>query len=57
MAVYVSETFDLYPPPDTWEIEGCAWYSLTDLPPDMNLACRRRVQEYLAGGGPYGGYW
>ncbi len=57
VAVYVSETFDLYPPPDTWEIEGCAWYSLTDLPPDMNSACRRRIHEYLAGGGPYGGDW
>lgn len=56
--VYVSEDFDLPgAPPDTWEIEGCAWFSLTNLPPDMQNACRKRVGEYLAGGGPYSGEW
>lgn len=58
VAVYVSEAFDLpSPPPDTWEIEGCAWFSLTNLPPTMQAACRKRVGEYLAGGGPYHGEW
>lgn len=56
--VYVSEDFDLpAPPPDTWEIEGCAWFGLSNLPPNMQSACRRRVDEYLAGGGPYQGDW
>jgi 8-oxo-dGTP pyrophosphatase MutT (NUDIX family) len=56
--VYVSEAFTLEEqPPDTWEIEGCAWFSLHNLPPDMQRACRARVQEYLAGGGPYSGAW
>ncbi|MBK8797016.1 MAG: NUDIX domain-containing protein [Anaerolineales bacterium] len=58
IVVYVSEDFDLgAAPPDTWEIEGCAWFSLHNLPPDMQRACRARVQEYLAGGGPYSGNW
>ena len=58
VAVYVSETFDLPgPPPDTWEVEGCAWFSLTNLPPDMQRSCRARVGEYLQGGGPYSGDW
>ncbi|HAJ38876.1 MAG TPA: hypothetical protein DCL15_24690 [Chloroflexi bacterium] len=58
VVVYVSEDFDLpTPPPDTWEIEGCAWFSLTNLPPNMQPACRKRVEEYLAGGGPYHGEW
>ena len=58
VVVYVSEAFDLPgAPPDTWEIEGCAWFSLTNLPPNMQSACRARVSEYLAGGGPYSGDW
>jgi 8-oxo-dGTP pyrophosphatase MutT (NUDIX family) len=58
VVVYVSEHFDLPdPPPDTWEIEGCAWFSLTNLPPNTQSACRQRVGEYLAGGGPYHGVW
>ena len=58
VAVYVSEAFDLPgPPPQTWEIEGCAWFSLTNLPPDMQRSCRARVEEYLRGGGPYSGDW
>ena len=58
VAVYVNETFDLPgPPPETWEIEGCAWFSLTNLPPDMQRSCRARVGEYLQGGGPYSGDW
>lgn len=58
VVVYVSEDFDLLgPPPRTWEIEGCAWFSLTNLPPNMQAGCRARVQEYLSGGGPYHGKW
>lgn len=58
VAVYVSEDFTLGDhPPQTWEIEGCAWFSLTNLPPNMQAACRKRVGEYLAGGGPYRGDW
>jgi len=58
IVVFVSENFDLPgPPPQTWEIEGCAWFSLTNLPPNMQTGCRARVLEYLAGGGPYNGKW
>ncbi len=58
VVVYVSEDFDLPgPPPETWEIEGCAWFSLTNLPPNMQSGCRKRVNEYLAGGGPFSGEW
>lgn len=58
VAVYVSEDFDLPgQPPDTWEIEGCAWFSLGNLPPDMQRSCRARVREYLQGSGPYSGDW
>lgn len=58
VAVYVSEDFDLPGlPPDTWEIEGCAWFSLSNLPADMQRSCQARVGEYLLGGGPYSGAW
>lgn len=58
VVVYVSEDFDLSgAPPETWEIEGCAWFSVTNLPPNMQAACRKRVGEYLRGGGPYSGDW
>ena len=57
VVVYVSEDFDLMPPPPSWEIEGRAWFDLDNLPPDIVDSCRRRVGEYLAGAAPYFGMW
>ena len=57
MAIYVSEDFDLLPPPPSWEIAARAWFDLDGLPDDMNPGCRRRLAEYRAGGGPYSRDW
>ena len=55
--IYVSEDFDLAPPPESWEIAARAWFDLDELPEDMNRSCRRRLEEYRAGGAPYSGAW
>ena len=57
IVIYVSEDFDLAPPPPSWEIAGRAWFALDDLPHDLNRGCRLRIQEYLAGGAPHAGIW
>lgn len=57
VAVYASDDFDLAPPPASWEIAGRAWFALDNLPPNMNMASRARIAEYLADGGPYAASW
>lgn len=57
VVVFVSEDFDLAPPPPSWEIAGRAWFDLENLPADMNNSCRRRIEEYLNGGAPHTGAW
>jgi 8-oxo-dGTP pyrophosphatase MutT (NUDIX family) len=57
MAIYVSEDFDLAPPPNSWEIAARAWFDLDQLPGDMDPGCRRRLAEYRTGDGPYSKDW
>lgn len=54
---YVSESFRLGTPTDRWEIAECRLYPVDQLPQDATAGTRRRVQEFLTGGGPYSGAW
>ncbi len=57
IAVFVCENFQLGQATDRWEIDACQFFMLDALPDDLSPACRRRLQEYRAGGGPYIDKW
>lgn len=54
---YVSEAFRLETPTDRWEIAERRLFALRQLPQDTTTGTRRRIQDYLAGRGPYSGAW
>lgn len=54
---YVSESFRLETPTDRWEIAELKLYPIKQLPQGTTAGTRRRVQEFLTGGGPYSGAW
>lgn len=54
---YASESFRLETPTDRWEIAELKLYPIKQLPQGTTAGTRRRVQEFLTGGGPYSGSW
>jgi ADP-ribose pyrophosphatase YjhB (NUDIX family) len=55
--VYVCSAFHLGEASDRWEIAERRAFPLDNLPSTVSLATRRRIEEYLAGNGPYSGRW
>jgi 8-oxo-dGTP pyrophosphatase MutT (NUDIX family) len=56
-AVFVCEEFTLGPPTDRWEIIGCAFFSLDNLPPKTQRGYRHVVAQYQQGGELIVGKW
>ena len=54
---YVSQHFHLAQPTDSWEIAEIGTFALDALPADLSDGSRQRIQEFLAGNGPYSGHW
>jgi len=57
IAVFVCENFQMSQATDRWEIDACQFFAMDALPDDLSPACRRRLQEYGAGIGPYVEKW
>ena len=56
-AVFLCDEFDLQPPTDRWEIVGCAFFSLDNLPPGTQRGYRNVVAQVRQGGGLVVGNW
>lgn len=56
-AVFWSDEFVLQPPTDRWEIVGCAFFSLDNLPPGTQRGYRNVVAQVRQGGGLVVGNW
>lgn len=54
---YASRSFRLATPTDRWEIAKRDLFAVDRLPSDTTIGTRRRVEEFLAGRGPYSGTW
>ncbi len=57
IAVFSCENFQIDQATDRWEIDACQFFLLDALPVDLSPACRRRLQEYGVGVGPYVEKW
>ena len=54
--VFVSGDFNLRPA-SSWEITETRFFPLGDLPRGTDPATRRRIEEFIADGGPHTGRW
>jgi ADP-ribose pyrophosphatase YjhB (NUDIX family) len=54
---YMSDSFRLETPTDRWEIAEHGLFAVKQLPHDTTAGTRRRIDEFLAGSGPYSGAW
>lgn len=57
VAVFTSEQFILAQATDRWEIAESRLFPLDELPMDLLSGYRRRLHDYLQGGGPYAKEW
>jgi len=56
-AVFLCDEFIMQPPTDRWEIVGCAFFSLDNLPPGTQRGYRQVVAQVRQGSGLVVGNW